>query len=268
METINIISCGIFHPSDICLLNKQKQMFEKYCKNNFKFYCVLGRKWDGEINEAYLDHVAKMIKTIESFGIPVIEPICYSLNPSTEAAFQCNFALRKVPRGKCFLVHLDSIPIDHFDLNILFNDCDIGGQKQIRAEYTYLWENLIFFNTSKIEPNEIFLEPCYINGTYLDAGGSLYYLIKNKNLKCKYYEDLFYLSGTDSILKMDFLSQNNKNLLIEIGRNKTFEKPSHTMEVYHNCFLHYRSGSNWHKKIAPWQDDIRNANIKLILQLD
>jgi hypothetical protein len=76
------------------------------------------------------------------------------------------------------------------------------------------------------------------------------------------------LSDVSHVDSMDDVTIVNKELLKQVVRNKQQESPVHPMELWSGCFLHYRSGSNWHRQQElPWQDDGRRRNIDLLLQL-
>lgn len=261
-DRFTVMSCGIFHETDIPLLQKQKELFERYSNCDLLFSCVLGRKCGHPVDVKTLQ--GKVVNALPD--IRVMIPDCSSDDASMAAAIPPMHGLRHSPLGKHFVVHSDLLAIRQFDLERIFDGYDIGGVRQDRGPNTYLWENMFYVDTRRIAPNMLDFSPCERLGVWCDTGGMLCDLLT----RTRYLGDASQavLSDDSSVDSLDIVSRANKEILKQMVRNKQQEKPVHPMELWNGRFLHYRSGSNWHRnQVLPWQDDGRRKNMDLLLRL-
>lgn len=268
----NIVSFGIMFEEDIELLLKQKIMFEKYTKEEFKFHIIPGREQFQPNNHSYI----KLVETLEK----KYQLTCYvpqALKNDSNIGWTSMFtalaleeSFKKMPHGKYFYSHLDNFPIKNYSLSNLFGDSSVAGVLQTRQHIKYLWDNCLYIDSTKEEIRNMNFKPCNVEGKSLDCGGESYFTLKNlKENEVRYYpEGGVQLSSKEKIMDLD-ITQNVKEVLlnnyeIQVEEKNTFGDP-HWSEVYINdIFFHYRSLSGWHRKNEKAQEIKNRRKVNLM----
>jgi hypothetical protein len=258
-----VLSAGIVCENDIRVLKKQYELFKRYMKEDFEFICAVGigcnsqQKLVAEINQAF-NNLIHIIETPTSAS---------ALDYSRRASFVQQNALKHISPSKLFLVHADLFPVSSFTLDQWFSDFDMGGVRQNRPRLEYLWENMLYLDTTKIATEEI--DFGIVSGG--DTSSALSKIIPK--YKVRFYDDLFfpsilYLNNEASFENLS-LDTATLDSLRCITRIKSQQTPFHAPELHMGCFYHYRSGSGWHKGGAEkvHTDKIREACYDEILKL-
>lgn len=280
----NIISFGISSKKDIDFLIKQRDLFKKYCLDDFKFTVMVCRE-QRKLNNEY-DELIKKLNELNIFDYVYI-PECLKDNTmiqndmSVFVGYALNESIKTLNKGKLFFVHLDLFAINTFSLKKIFKNCKIGGTEQVRNHVNYLWDNLLYIDTNQADINKISFKCGIVENVTCDTGGeSFYYLKTLKDEEIKFI-------GKSSIVKSNFTCEsikilNNENIIYELNINeknkehlltnyqiqKTELKP-HWSEIHIDTFFHYRSFSGWHQNKSNIEiEDINNKRKEIILNIN
>ena len=280
----NIISFGVSSKKDIDILIKQRDLFKKYCLDDFKFTVMVCRE-QRKLNNEY-DELIKKLNELNIFDYVYI-PECLKDNTmiqndmSVFVGYALNESIKTLNKGKLFFVHLDLFAINTFSLKKIFKNCKIGGTEQVRNHVNYLWDNLLYIDTNQADVNKISFKCGIVENVTCDTGGeSFFYLKTLKDEEIKFI-------GKSSIVKSNFTCAdikilNNENIIYELNINeknkeylltnyqiqKTELKP-HWSEIHIDTFFHYRSFSGWHQNKSNTEiEDTNNKRKEIILKIN
>ena len=280
----NIISFGVSSKKDIDILIKQRDLFKKYCLDDFKFTVMVCRE-QRKLNNEY-DELIKKLNELNIFDYVYI-PECLKDNTmiqndmSVFVGYALNESIKTLNKGKLFFVHLDLFAINTFSLKKIFKNCKIGGTEQVRNHVNYLWDNLLYIDTNQADVNKISFKCGIVENVTCDTGGESFYYLKT--LKDEEIEFI----GKSSIVKSNFTCTdikilNNENIIYELNINeknkeylltnyqiqKTELKP-HWSEIHIDTFFHYRSFSGWHQNKSNTEiEDTNNKRKEIILKIN
>jgi hypothetical protein len=250
-QIINVVSFGITDITDIDLLDKQYELFKKYCKNKINFIVIPGR----EHNKEHINNIHSLQqilnKKYEYFIPKSLLPNSAALeHPSQLPALSLNDFFGECAPGKYFTVHLDCLPIKQFNLNDWIEDKPMFVIDNKREHIIYAWDNMFFVNTNIIPSKDINFNSAMIENVICDTGAETHTLIK-KYEHNKYYNTIKYLNCIETILNCDISEHNKeillKNYFLQLETTQKFEN-AHWSELFLNdTFFHYRSFSGWHR---------------------
>jgi hypothetical protein len=158
----------------------------------------------------------------------------------------------------------DMFPVNYFswyekmDSNKIIRSVFHSSKARFSKRFvTYLWSGLLFIDSENMPSKEIWSFDCgKINGIRVDVSGQTYHWleqIKKLNNLAK-VEKIQHLSSlnwaADSIPK--FLENELINFIISDARNIDSK---FYCEIYDECFIHFRAGSNWMKESKEIVED-------------
>jgi hypothetical protein len=158
----------------------------------------------------------------------------------------------------------DMFPVNYFswyekmDNNKIIRSVFHSSKARFSKRFvTYLWSGLLFIDSENMPSKEIWSFDCgKINGIRVDVSGQTYHWleqIKKLNNLAK-VEKIQHLSSlnwaADSIPK--FLENELINFIISDARNIDSK---FYCEIYDECFIHFRAGSNWMKESKEIVED-------------
>jgi len=233
----------------------QYKSFHKFVKDDFEFIVV---------NNASTESLEICINyECETLGIKCITA---GKKDFSHACFSC-----AVPIQWCIdeiiskdvncisaIVDSDLILFKNFSFNEFMVGYDLAGIPQSRDGgykfIEYLWNCLLIFDNDTMPNIKNFdVGPGMIWKAATDVGGSTYYYLRN-NPDC----DVRRITNT-SILVPEFI-----DLFPEHAQ--PFYTLDLGMEIFEDCWLHYRGGSNWDNKSQEYHNKKQDF-IKKLLQL-
>lgn len=226
-------------------LRIQKQLFDKFLKNEYRFHVV-----DDSIDE-YVSRQFRDISTqnnISYYKKPVSEE---NLNPASACARAIqwsydNLILKNHKNDIVLFLDSDMFLIDEFDIQDYVKDSIICGCPQIRGHVRYIWNGLMFLNMPKIveiDPN-IDFDCGVVDGELTDVGGKTHYYFKKNNVK---------MTETD-VQYPDFYND------IELQNEEVTKGYNFELHL-EGKFLHYRAATNWHSNWRGEYDPLMKKTI-------
>jgi hypothetical protein len=248
----NVLSFGISSVEDLDLLNKQFKLFKKYSKIPFNFYVMPGREqYNPNVNA--MESIKQNISPDYNCIIPnyLNDNNNIMQNMSIFVGHSLNEFFNTVPKEKYFIVHLDCLPINFFDINEWVEDKPLFFIEQQRKHLRYAWDNICFIDTNVISPAEIDFSCGNFEGAQCDTGGGTYKIVNKYPSNC-YGHTTKYLSNIETILSSN-LSEHNKSILlknyeIQLAESNAFGDPHWSELFLFDTLFHYRSFSGWHRK--------------------
>lgn len=152
-------------------------------------------------------------------------------SPSQYHADCINYAYRNLLNdgdNVMFLDH-DLFFMDEYNFEEEISDYDVIGLRQTREHIDYFWTGLLFFKYSSIKHIDLDFSPMTVEGQMLDSAGDTYRIVRDKNVKFKYVDQVYPDEYNDIDLKDEKISN---GFPYEIFENYTF--------------LHTKNASNWH----------------------
>lgn len=146
------------------------------------------------------------------------------------------------------LIDSDLFVVREFSFRDYLKDCDIAGLPQ---GIGYLWIGLVLLNMQTL-PNITTLNfNCgRINNVPVDAGGySYHYIHDNPSVRVRYFSQFYPQNFPATELTDGLLAQYSFD-----AKAVDFIQahPSNVEFLLNNCFLHYRSGTNWDCKSSDY----------------
>jgi hypothetical protein len=154
----------------------------------------------------------------------------------------------------------DMFLIDYLDINKYINfNAAIVLQQRVNKSINYIWPGLCFFNMNNIN-NFKELKWDMIPNT--DNGGASYIWLNNQVTDNEVFpsvevlrhyhietSNIYFISHLWSLTWNQSEYPFNNNLLLDFLKND-FRNINNMFycEIYDNCFLHYRAGSNWNNE--------------------
>jgi hypothetical protein len=154
----------------------------------------------------------------------------------------------------------DMFLIDYLDINKYINfNAAIVLQQRVNKSINYIWPGLCFFNMNNIN-NFKELKWDMIPNT--DNGGASYIWLNNQVTDNEVFpsvevlrhyhietSNIYFISHLWSLTWNQSEYPFNNNLLLDF-LNNDFRNINNMFycEIYDNCFLHYRAGSNWNNE--------------------
>jgi len=269
-DIINIVSFGVTNLSDIDLLNKQHDLFKKYCKNKINFIVIPGR----ESGKPHINNIIELQKNLNkkyNFFVPdsLLPNNCAEHNVSKISALALNdFFYQRAP-GKYFTIQLDCLPLKKFNFNNWITDKPMFIMEQTRGHITYAWDNMFYVDTNIIPSDEINFDCGIFEGEQCDTGGGTYKIVqKYQHNKCFY--NMKYLNSMDVILNCNITNKNKeillKNYFLQFETIDKFKNPHWSELYFDDVFFHYRSFSGWHRKDID-TENLKEKRKQLILDL-
>jgi len=167
--------------------------------------------------------------------------------------------------GIVMILDSDMFLGSYFDVQKYMENVDIAGLVQSRTGdnnkiIEYIWNGIVFLNMDTLPNLQTINFNCgRIEDVGVDVGGYMYYyFLANSNIKRKHIRQIRFneytmddICGleTESAINTDFRSKLIKLLQGDIDLNKEMLNfNSSNIELFENCFLHYRGGGNWDNK--------------------
>ncbi len=231
----------------------QHKTFQKFIKEDYEFIV-----FNDASEAAMAQNIARMC---QQYQIPCIRipqeihqrPYLYRLpgeNYNDPAVRNCNVVQYSL--NEYGFAHDDILVLVDSDLFLVrefsFRDClkehDMVGLPQGMG---YLWIGFVILNMKALPNIQTLSFNCgRVNNIPVDAGGhSYHYIHDNPSVRVKYVSQFYPQNFKPEELTRDLLtSYKFETKAIDF----ILSNPSNIEFLFDNCFLHYRSGTNWDRK--------------------